>query len=169
MSKVDDLKAEELNRLNNNDDEIFDLESLITDGADARFPIIVKFPKGNETVEAAAMIRPLTSIELNNLSRTSRGSNVSNFGVELLSTDEARQAIAAIMSKANEKLQGTKTANAASTQPKQKNANTEQLSARDVKKIAEDMRAAVVGMQELIAKWEQMQFVGAQQRGARAA
>jgi hypothetical protein len=84
MSKVDDLKAEELNRLNNNDDEIFDLESLITDGADARFPIIVKFPKGNETVEAAAMIRPLTSIELNNLSRTSRGSNVSNFGVELL-------------------------------------------------------------------------------------
>lgn len=84
MSKVDELKTEELNRLNNNDDEIFDLESLITDGADARFPITIQFPKGDSHVMAAAMIRPLTSVELNNLSRKARGNNVSNFGVELL-------------------------------------------------------------------------------------
>ena len=84
MSKVDDLKAEELNRLNNNDDEIFDLESLITDGADARFPITIQFPKGDEHVQAAAMIRPLTSVELNNITRKARGNQVSNFGVELL-------------------------------------------------------------------------------------
>ena len=84
MSKVDDLKAEELNRLNNNDDEIFDLESLITDGADARFPITIQFPKGDGHVKAAAMIRPVTSVELNNITRKSRGNQVSNFGVELL-------------------------------------------------------------------------------------
>ena len=56
-------------------DDVFDLEKLIVDGADARIPIKVDFPlyKDGELVyrEYGAMIRPLRSSELNNA--TQRG------------------------------------------------------------------------------------------------
>ena len=55
-----------------NPEEIFNLESLITDGADARVPIEIDFPTKNGKKKAAAMIRPLTNVEWNNALRISR-------------------------------------------------------------------------------------------------
>ena len=52
------------------DDDVFDLERLIVDGADARIPVEVDFPvyrDGELTVKKyGVMIRPLKSSELNN-------------------------------------------------------------------------------------------------------
>ena len=57
------------------DDDVFDLERLIVDGADARIPIEIDYPvyKDGEltTKKYGVMIRPLKSFELNNA--TQRG------------------------------------------------------------------------------------------------
>ena len=56
------------------DDNVFDLERLIVDGADARIPVEVDFPvykDGELTVKKyGVMIRPLKSSELNNATQT---------------------------------------------------------------------------------------------------
>lgn len=50
---------EELNF--HNDEEFFDLETLITEGIDAREPITIEFPNGNR---AKALIRPVLAEDL---------------------------------------------------------------------------------------------------------
>lgn len=82
MVDVKKLKEEELNQLNKKeflefeDEEVFNLESLIVDGADAKIPIIIKYPKPDGTmVKGAAMIRPLTNVEWNNAVRFNRNPN----------------------------------------------------------------------------------------------
>ena len=61
--------------MNEFDDDVFDLERLIVDGADARIPIEIDYPvyKDGEltTKKYGVMIRPLKSFELNNA--TQRG------------------------------------------------------------------------------------------------
>ena len=74
MTNIDELQANEIASLE--EDEIFDLESLITDGVNAKIPIVIEFPnKNGEMVKAAAMIRPLSNIEWNNAVRLNRGPN----------------------------------------------------------------------------------------------
>lgn len=84
MEDVSKLQEKELIALS--DDEVFDLETLITDGADAKIPITIKFPTSEgKVVKAAAMIRPLTSIEWNNCVKLNRSKNdKSNNEVDLL-------------------------------------------------------------------------------------
>lgn len=88
MTDVDKLREEELRQLN--DDEIFDLEALVTDGVDAKVPIVIKYPKTLEDgtvkmVKAGAMIRPLTNVEWNNSTRLNRSTNAKTTNeVELL-------------------------------------------------------------------------------------
>lgn len=77
MTNVEELREKELESLSKqehdtDEEEIFDLETLITDGEDARIPVIVKFPKNGKTVKAAALIRPLTNVEWNNCVRIKR-------------------------------------------------------------------------------------------------
>ena len=50
---MDDLKI-------NNEEELFDLETLITEGVDARVPIEIEFPNGKK---AQALIRPISTGE----------------------------------------------------------------------------------------------------------
>ena len=74
MANVDELLQKEIESLSA-DEEIFDLESLITDGVDAKVPIVISFPKHGETVKAGAMIRPLSIVEWNNATRLNRRPN----------------------------------------------------------------------------------------------
>lgn len=78
-----DKKAEELIKLSE-EEEIFNLESLITDGADARIPIEIDFPTKNGKKKAAAMIRPLTNVEWNNALRIARKNFKTTNEIELL-------------------------------------------------------------------------------------
>ena len=89
MVDINKLQEEELNALNNED--VFDLESLITDGADARVPVRISFPKYEKdgtmrTVQAGALIRPLTNIEWNNAIKRNRNdyTNKTTDEIELL-------------------------------------------------------------------------------------
>ena len=50
---VDELKIKQ-------DEELFDLETLITEGVDAQRPIEIEFPNGKK---AAAQIKPITAAE----------------------------------------------------------------------------------------------------------
>jgi hypothetical protein len=77
---VDVSKLKEDEKLALSDEEVFDLEALITDGANAKIPITITYPKDGKTVKAAAMIRPLTNVEWNNCVRLQRkpGDKTSN-------------------------------------------------------------------------------------------
>ena len=79
---------EEIENLSH-EEELFDLESLITDGKDAKIPIEITFPKpdGTGEVKATAMIRPLTNIEVNNATRLGLNKNIdTTYELELLKT-----------------------------------------------------------------------------------
>ena len=87
MNDVNKLIDDELSALNN--DEVFDLEALITDGADARVPVKITFPKQEpdgtiRMVQAGAMIRPLTNLEWNNAVRKKKQGLSTTDEVELL-------------------------------------------------------------------------------------
>lgn len=71
MTNTDELLQQEIESLSA-EEEIFDLESLITDGVDAKIPIVIEFPKDGKMVKAGAMIRPLTIVEWNNATRLQR-------------------------------------------------------------------------------------------------
>lgn len=80
MTDIDKLREEELRQLNNEDEEIFELEALISDGVDARFPVKITYPKQEDDgtyrmVTAGALIRPLSNIEWNNATRLKRSPN----------------------------------------------------------------------------------------------
>ena len=58
---MDELKIQET------PDEIFDLETLITEGADARIPIEIEFPNGKK---ATALITPIPTSEFRRIYNT---------------------------------------------------------------------------------------------------
>lgn len=62
----------------NKEEEYFDLETLITEGVDARVPIEIVFPNGKK---AQALIRPISTGEFNTIYK----SNVSELLVNVLS------------------------------------------------------------------------------------
>lgn len=62
---------------NKTEQGLFDLETLITEGRDARVPIEIEFPNGKK---AAAMIRPLTTSEF----KTIYNGDASNILVNIL-------------------------------------------------------------------------------------
>ena len=75
MTNVDELLEEELQNLQV-DEEVYDLETLITDGRDAKIPIVIEYPrKDGVMVKAGALIRPLTNVEWNNATRLRRNPN----------------------------------------------------------------------------------------------
>lgn len=58
------MKELEIAETNNNTDEFFDLETLITEGVDARVPIEVEFPDGKK---AQALIKPISTGEFKSI------------------------------------------------------------------------------------------------------
>ena len=85
MTTKEELEAKEIELLTE-DEEIFDLESLITSGADNKIPIIISYPmEDGRKAKAAAMIRPVTAIEWNNALRKGFNQNsLSSPDVEIL-------------------------------------------------------------------------------------
>ena len=90
MTNVDKLKEKEIAQLSA-DEELYDLETLITGGQDVRVPVEIMFPKyDKETgevrmVRAGALLRPLTNIEWNNAASIKKSSyNTTTTEVELL-------------------------------------------------------------------------------------
>lgn len=69
---MDDLKI-------NKEEELFDLETLITEGVDARVPITIEFPDGRK---AQAQIRPISTGEF----QTVYNGNASELLVNVLKT-----------------------------------------------------------------------------------
>lgn len=74
-----DLQKQEIEMLSE-DEQIFDLESLITDGTNAKVPVEVTY-KGKKY---GAILKPLTSIEWNNASRKSIKNDKTTIEIELL-------------------------------------------------------------------------------------
>ena len=80
MTNVDKLKEEELKNLQE-DEELFDLEELVTGGKDVRVPVKIIYPKYNEEtgevemVPTGALLRPLSNVEWNNCTRLNRAPN----------------------------------------------------------------------------------------------
>lgn len=64
MADINELQQAEINMLQE-DEEIFDLESLITDGVDAKVPISIEI----NGKKYGAMIKPLNNIQWNNATR----------------------------------------------------------------------------------------------------
>lgn len=62
MDNIEKTKQEELEHLQQ-ENEVFDLETLIVDGDDAKIPITFIYPNTNKTV--GAMIRPVNTREYN--------------------------------------------------------------------------------------------------------
>lgn len=60
-------------------DELFDLETLITEGTDSRIPITIEFPNGKK---AAAMIRPISTSEFQTIYK----GDASNILINILET-----------------------------------------------------------------------------------
>ena len=70
MVDVEALRQEELESIETNvSDDVYELESLITDGTDARIPIVISYPKNGKMVKASALIRPVNGTEWNNVTR----------------------------------------------------------------------------------------------------
>lgn len=73
MPDINELREKELKSLTQEEEEIFELETLITDGADARIPVIISYPRPDgRIVKGAVLIRPLTNVEWNNAVRFQR-------------------------------------------------------------------------------------------------
>lgn len=68
MTDIEKLKEEELENLTQ-EEELYDLESLILDGVDSKIPIIIDFPTKDGVKKVGAMIKPLTAVEWNNAIR----------------------------------------------------------------------------------------------------
>jgi hypothetical protein len=61
----------------NKEEELFDLETLITEGVDTRVPITIEFPDGKK---AAALIRPISTSEF----QTIYNGNITSILVNIL-------------------------------------------------------------------------------------
>ena len=65
MANIEQLQQEEIEKLTQ-ENEVFTLESLITEGSELRIPITFDYPTQNGMKKASAIIRPLTSTEWEN-------------------------------------------------------------------------------------------------------
>jgi hypothetical protein len=87
MIDIDKLREEELKNLSE-EDEVFDLERLIVDGADARIPVEVEFPiyKDGELTykKYGVMIKPLKSAELSNATQIGLKDKSSDVNTEIV-------------------------------------------------------------------------------------
>lgn len=79
MTDIKKLQEEELNSLSV-DTEVLDLESLITDGVNAKVPVEITY-KGKTY---GAILKPLTNPEWNNATRIGLGNTKSSSELELL-------------------------------------------------------------------------------------
>ena len=79
MTDIKKLQEEELNSLSV-DTEVLDLESLITDGANAKVPVEITYKGKNY----GAILKPLTNPEWNNATRIGLGNTKSSSELELL-------------------------------------------------------------------------------------
>lgn len=79
MTDVNKLMEEELSNLSN-DEEIFDLETLITDGVNAKVPVEINY-KGKTF---GAILKPLTNPEWNNAIRLGYKNPKTTSEIELL-------------------------------------------------------------------------------------
>ncbi|MBQ7927712.1 MAG: hypothetical protein IJ287_03065 [Methanobrevibacter sp.] len=84
MTGIDKLKEEELETLTQEDEELFDLETLILDGADAKIPVIIDFPTAEGVKKVGCMIKPLTAPEWNNAIKLSRKLRDSSAELEIV-------------------------------------------------------------------------------------
>lgn len=75
---IEDLQNKELESLN--EEELFDLESLITEGANAKVPVKISY--GDKSF--GATLRPLTNVEWNNATRKSMKNVNTTSELELL-------------------------------------------------------------------------------------
>jgi hypothetical protein len=83
MTNIDDLKKEELENLQEN--ELFDLESLILEGAEARIPVVFEYPrKDGSMVEVTCKLKPLTNVEVDNARRVAMKVSGTTMDIELL-------------------------------------------------------------------------------------
>ena len=76
---VNDRLEDEIERLSE-DTELFELESLITDGVNAKIPVTVEY----QGKKFGAMIRPLNNIEWNNATRKALKDKTTSNEVELV-------------------------------------------------------------------------------------
>lgn len=85
MTDIEKLKEEELENLTQEEDEeLFDLETLILDGADAKVPVIIDFPTAEGVKKVGCMIKPLTAPEWNNAIKLSRKLRDSSAELEIV-------------------------------------------------------------------------------------
>ena len=71
MTDINKLQEEEIENLSQ-EEELYDLETLILDCVDAKIPIIIDFPTKDGIKKVGAMIKPLTAVEWNNAVRLSQ-------------------------------------------------------------------------------------------------
>lgn len=81
------MKELEIAETNNNTDEYFDLETLITEGVDAHVLIEVEFPNGKK---AQALIRPITTGEFQSIYNGNAGELLVNVLTHSLMTKEGK-------------------------------------------------------------------------------
>ena len=79
MTDISELQAKEMEDLNQ-DYELFDLESLITDGVNAKVPVEIQY--NGKTF--GAILKPLTNYEWNNALRKGSRNNKTTSEIELL-------------------------------------------------------------------------------------
>lgn len=88
MTDIEKLKQQELEQLNPEIDEISELESLITEGTNARIPLEIEVPlyKDDKLImkKYVVTVKPLTSAELNNATRLGLHSELSDVNTEIV-------------------------------------------------------------------------------------
>lgn len=84
MTNVDKLKKEELKQL----DEVFDLETLITDGANSIVPLVIDFPVYQDdkllVKKYAVNIKPIKAYDLDNATRIGFKNPDTSFNAEIV-------------------------------------------------------------------------------------
>lgn len=81
------MKELEIAETNNNTEEFFDLETLITEGVDAHVPIEVEFPNGKK---AQALIKPITTGEFQSIYNGNAGELLVNVLTHSLMNKEGK-------------------------------------------------------------------------------
>ena len=85
MTDIDirDVMNDEIEKLSE-EEELFDLETLILDGVDSKIPIIIDFPTTTGYKKVAAMVKPLTSPQWDSAVKLSRKIRDSTAEIEVL-------------------------------------------------------------------------------------
>ena len=80
MVNIDELKQKEIENITTEELEVFELETLITNGIEEKVPIEITY----RDKTFGAMLRPLTSVEWNNATAKANNTPNTNVEVELL-------------------------------------------------------------------------------------